>query len=42
VMLVGFYRMTAGFLNATGVEKDADLPGWPAGATVPDTSEENL
>ncbi|GAA4910987.1 alkylhydroperoxidase family enzyme [Actinomycetospora succinea] len=29
VMLVGFYRMTAGFLNATGVEKDDDLPGWP-------------
>lgn len=34
VMLVGFYRMTAGFLNATGVEKDDDLPGWPSGATT--------
>ena len=33
VMLVGFYRMTAGFLNATGVVKDADLPDWPAGQT---------
>jgi alkylhydroperoxidase family enzyme len=30
VMLAGFYRMTAGFLNATGVRKEADLPGWPA------------
>lgn len=29
VMLVGFYRMTAGFLNAAGVRKDGDLPGWP-------------
>lgn len=35
VMLVGFYRMTAGFLNATGVQRDGDLPGWPAGATRP-------
>ncbi|MCE3550990.1 carboxymuconolactone decarboxylase family protein [Pseudonocardia sp. RS11V-5] len=32
VVLVGFYRMAAGFLNATGVQKEADLPGWPAGA----------
>jgi 4-carboxymuconolactone decarboxylase len=32
VMLAGFYRMTAGFLNATGVRKEAGLPGWPAGA----------
>jgi AhpD family alkylhydroperoxidase len=31
VVLVGFYRMAAGFLNATGVQKEADLPGWPAG-----------
>jgi alkylhydroperoxidase family enzyme len=31
-MLVGFYRMTAGFLNATGVRREAGLPGWPAGA----------
>lgn len=30
VMLVGFYRMVAGFLNATGVRKEPDLPGWPA------------
>lgn len=29
VLLVGFYRMTAAFLNATGVVKDAELPGWP-------------
>ncbi|WP_433502318.1 carboxymuconolactone decarboxylase family protein [Pseudonocardia halophobica] len=31
VVLVGFYRMAAGFLNATGVQKEADLPGWPTG-----------
>lgn len=37
VMLVGFYRMTAGFLNATGVQPDDGLPGWPAGATLPPT-----
>lgn len=33
VMLVGFYRMTAGFLNATGVRREAGLPGWPDGGT---------
>lgn len=33
VTLVGFYRMTAGFLNATGVQKEAELPGWPLEAT---------
>jgi 4-carboxymuconolactone decarboxylase len=38
VLLVGFYRMTAGFLNATGVQPDDDLPGWPAGATLPERS----
>jgi 4-carboxymuconolactone decarboxylase len=35
VMLVGFYRMAAGFLNATGVVKDDELPGWPAGMEKP-------
>lgn len=35
VVLVGFYRMAAGFLNATGVQRDESLPGWPAGATFP-------
>ena len=35
VMLVGFYRMTAGFLNATGVMKDDDLPGWPENTETP-------
>ncbi|MBN9111768.1 MAG: carboxymuconolactone decarboxylase family protein [Pseudonocardia sp.] len=34
VVLVGFYRMAAGFLNATGVVKDADLPDWPAGSEL--------
>lgn len=32
VLLVGFYRMTAGFLNATGVVKEDTLPSWPNGA----------
>lgn len=31
VMLVGFYRMVAGFLNATGVREKSELPCWPAG-----------
>lgn len=35
VTLVGFYRMTAGFLNATGVRKETELPGWPR-AVSPD------
>lgn len=29
VLLVGNYRMVAGFLNTMGVELDADTPGWP-------------
>lgn len=29
VTLIGFYRMTAGFLNTTGVQKEPELPGWP-------------
>ncbi|MBP2367471.1 carboxymuconolactone decarboxylase family protein [Pseudonocardia parietis] len=32
VLLVGFYRMTAGFLNAAGVVKEYTLPSWPNGA----------
>lgn len=33
VMLVGFYRMIAGYLNAVRVSAERDLPGWPmAGA----------
>ncbi|MDL5159659.1 carboxymuconolactone decarboxylase family protein [Actinomycetospora termitidis] len=30
VLLVGFYRMTAGFLNATGVQREDHLPRFPA------------
>lgn len=30
VLLVGVYRMVAGFLNTMGVELDPDTPGWPA------------
>lgn len=29
VMLVGFYRMVAGFLKTAGVRQEDDLPGWP-------------
>ena len=31
LLLVGFYRMLAGFLNSAGVEADPGLPGWPEG-----------
>ncbi|MCE3555907.1 carboxymuconolactone decarboxylase family protein [Pseudonocardia sp. RS11V-5] len=30
LLLPGFYRMLAGFLNAAGVEREDDTPGWPA------------
>ena len=30
--LIGFYRMTAGILNSAGVEPEAGVAGWPAGA----------
>jgi hypothetical protein len=33
-MLVGSYRALAGFLNATRVERDAGVPGWPDDADV--------
>jgi len=29
VMLVGFYRMLAGLLNAAGIQPEAGAPGWP-------------
>ncbi len=29
VLLVGVYRMVAGFLNTMGVELDPNTPGWP-------------
>jgi 4-carboxymuconolactone decarboxylase len=29
LLLVGFYRMLAGFLNAAGVALEADVSGWP-------------
>lgn len=35
VLLVGEYRMVAGFLNTMGVELDADTPGWPEGGVSP-------
>jgi alkylhydroperoxidase family enzyme len=30
VALIGFYRMVAGFLNTTGVQREEHLPGWPS------------
>jgi hypothetical protein len=29
VMLHGFYRMTASFLNSIGVEREDGVPSWP-------------
>jgi len=34
IMLVGSYRALAGFLNATRVERDDGVPGWPDGAEL--------
>lgn len=34
IMLVGSYRALAGFLNATRVEREAGVPGWPDGAEL--------
>jgi 4-carboxymuconolactone decarboxylase len=30
LMLPGFYRMLAGFINALGIELDEGLPHWPS------------
>ncbi|OUS82222.1 carboxymuconolactone decarboxylase family protein [Rhodococcus sp. NCIMB 12038] len=35
VMLIGLYRMVAGFLNTMGVPRETYLPGWPQEATAP-------
>jgi alkylhydroperoxidase family enzyme len=32
VLLVGYYRMLAAFLNSAGVHPDSGLPGWTQGA----------
>lgn len=32
VVCAGFYRMVSGFLNSAGVQLDAGVPTWPAGA----------
>jgi 4-carboxymuconolactone decarboxylase len=34
LMVAGFYWMVAGVLNSAGVEPEADVPGWPAGARI--------
>lgn len=34
IMLVGSYRALAGFLNATRVERDEGVPGWPDDAEL--------
>ena len=31
LLLPGYYRMIAGFLNSAGVELEDDAPGWPDG-----------
>jgi 4-carboxymuconolactone decarboxylase len=39
-MLVGFYRMVAGFLTTVRVQREADIPGWPSGRrTSTDTAD---
>jgi hypothetical protein len=30
ILLAGFYRMLAGLLNTLRVERERDVPGWPA------------
>lgn len=40
VLLVGFYRMTAGFLNAVRVEPEHGLPTWPAATASVDATAE--
>jgi alkylhydroperoxidase family enzyme len=30
VLLPGFYRMVAGFVNTLGIEREPGVPGWPA------------
>lgn len=30
ILLPGFYRMVAGFVNTLGVEREPGVPGWPA------------
>jgi 4-carboxymuconolactone decarboxylase len=32
VLVAGYYRMLAGFLNSAGVQLDPGLAGWPSGA----------
>jgi alkylhydroperoxidase family enzyme len=34
LVLGGFYRMIAGILNATDVEREPGVPGWEAGASA--------
>lgn len=29
LVVAGFYRLVSGFLNATGVEREPGVPGWP-------------
>jgi 4-carboxymuconolactone decarboxylase len=33
LVIAGFYRMIAGFLNSTGVQPEDGVPGWPTGVT---------
>jgi alkylhydroperoxidase family enzyme len=37
VMLIGFYRMLAGVLNAAGIQPEPGIPGWPAGSAQEET-----
>lgn len=33
ILIPGFYRMVAGFVNTLGVEREPGVPGWPADVT---------
>lgn len=33
-LVVGFYRMLAGFLNSAGVQREPSVPGWPDGGAT--------
>lgn len=37
VMLVGFYRMLAGVINAAGIQPEPGVPGWPKAAIQEET-----
>ena len=39
ILLSGFYGMLAGFLNASEVELEDEVPGWPSGSPLASSSD---